>query len=40
MRYVDVTLPLPLHAQYTYALPDDIGNTIQPGCRVIVPFGN
>lgn len=40
MRYVDVTLPLPLQAQYTYALPGDLEYDIQPGCRVIVPFGN
>lgn len=40
MRYVDVILPLPLNAQYTYALPDDVDNGVQPGCRVIVPFGN
>ena len=39
-RYVEVILPLPLHATFTYRLPDQGSSTIVPGCRVIVPFGN
>lgn len=38
-RYVEVILPLPLHATFTYRLPDGEGDSIVPGCRVIVPFG-
>lgn len=39
MTYVDVLLPLPLSATYTYALPDDLQGKVQVGCRVVVPFG-
>ncbi len=39
MKFVDVILPLPLPAAYTYALPEKWEETVQPGCRVIVPFG-
>lgn len=39
MRFVDVILPLPLPATYTYRLPDGIQHGAQAGCRVIVPFG-
>lgn len=38
-RYAEVILPLPLHATFTYRLPDGEGDSIVPGCRVIVPFG-
>lgn len=40
MKYIDVILPLPLAATYTYVLPDGMCEDAQPGCRVIVPFGN
>lgn len=39
MKYVDVILPLPLSATYTYLLPDELHAVVQTGCRVIVPFG-
>lgn len=38
-KYVDVILPLPLHSTFTYALPHDLANDVQVGCRVVVPFG-
>lgn len=38
-RYVDVIMPLPIAGQYTYSCPDEMGNRILPGCRVVVPFG-
>ncbi len=38
-KYVDVILPLPLPGYFTYALPGGFNEDIQPGCRVIVPFG-
>ncbi len=39
MKYVDVILPLPLSATYTYALPSELEAGVSVGCRVIVPFG-
>ena len=39
MKFVDVILPLPLSATYTYALPEEWQEAVRPGCRVIVPFG-
>lgn len=38
-KFVDVILPLPLPRSFTYALPDEGAEEIQPGCRVVVPFG-
>lgn len=38
-KYVDVILPLPLPRTFTYSLCDEATGGIQPGCRVIVPFG-
>ncbi len=35
----DVILPLALADSYTYVIPKELENTIQPGFRVIVPFG-
>lgn len=40
MKFVDVILPLPVSATYTYRLPDGMRHTVQKGCRVIVPFGS
>ncbi|HZJ79562.1 MAG TPA: primosomal protein N', partial [Dysgonamonadaceae bacterium] len=37
--FADVILPLALADSYTYAIPNELENTIQPGHRVIVPFG-
>ncbi|WP_455585108.1 replication restart helicase PriA [Bacteroides sp.] len=38
-KYVDVILPLPLLRSFTYSVPDEGAEGIQPGCRVVVPFG-
>lgn len=38
-KYVDVILPLPLPRTFTYLLPGDEADVLQPGCRVVVPFG-
>lgn len=38
-KFVDVILPLPLHACFTYSLPEDMAESVQIGCRVVVPFG-
>lgn len=37
--FANVILPLPLNKLFTYAVPNEFGDTIQPGCRVIVQFG-
>ena len=37
MRYADVILPVPLHATFTYAIPE--GVSVVEGMRVLVPFG-
>ncbi len=37
--YCDVAVPVPLAASFTYALPSTLQHRVQPGCRVIVPFG-
>ncbi len=39
MKYADVIIPLPLQDCYTYIIPDEIGDKVQAGCRVAVPFG-
>ena len=38
-KFVDVILPLPLRAHFTYALPEEGATEVQRGCRVVVPFG-
>ena len=37
--FADVILPLALADSYTYMIPKELESTIQPGSRVIVPFG-
>src|SRR6059036_3907890 len=37
--FCDVSLPVPLDTFFTYALPSTLQNRVQPGCRVVVPFG-
>lgn len=37
MQYADVILPVPLHATFTYAIPE--GMSVVKGVRVLVPFG-
>jgi primosomal protein N' (replication factor Y) (superfamily II helicase) len=39
IRYCDVSLPVPLDQAFTYALPETMRHRVQPGCRVLVPFG-
>ena len=38
-KYVDVIVPLPIASQYTYSLPPALEESVQEGCRVVVPFG-
>jgi primosomal protein N' (replication factor Y) (superfamily II helicase) len=37
--YCDVSLPVPLDTAFTYRLPETMRRRIQPGCRILVPFG-
>ncbi|MFB3068901.1 MAG: hypothetical protein ACE1ZI_06465, partial [Acidobacteriota bacterium] len=37
--FADVAVPLPLFQTFTYSVPDSLGGELQPGCRVLVPFG-
>ena len=39
MDFVDVILPVPLDGTFTYSLPPQWHDTLQVGCRVLVPFG-
>ncbi len=38
--YCDVSLPVPIDTAFTYRLPETLRHRVQPGCRVLVPFGN
>lgn len=38
-KFVDVILPLPLAACFTYSLPSGMADGVREGCRVVVPFG-
>ncbi len=38
-QFADVLLPLPLYDNFTYVIPEDFVAQVQPGIRVIVPFG-
>lgn len=37
---VDIALPVPLDRIFTYLVPPDLHSAIEPGKRVLVPFGN
>ena len=37
--YCDVSLPVPLDQPFTYALPETLRHRVQPGSRMLVPFG-
>jgi len=37
--FCDVSLPIPLDRFFTYSLPETLDHRVQPGCRVLVPFG-
>jgi primosomal protein N' (replication factor Y) len=39
MMYCDVSLPVPLDHAFTYRLPETLQHRVQPGCRLLVPFG-
>src|SRR5712692_5361448 len=36
--YCEVALPVPLRSAFTYLVPDSLGDGLQPGSRVVVPF--
>src|SRR5713226_6389900 len=36
--FCNVALPVPLRTTFTYAVPDALQGTVQPGSRVLVPF--
>ena len=38
-QYCDVSLPVPLDQPFTYSLPETLRHRVQPGSRLIVPFG-
>lgn len=37
--YCDLSLPVPLDRAFTYRLPETLRHRVQPGCRVLAPFG-
>ena len=39
MTYADVILPVPLEGTFTYSVPQQMEGRVQPGMRVLVPFG-
>ncbi|MDR1408470.1 MAG: primosomal protein N' [Tannerella sp.] len=39
MKYAEVILPLPLDNTYTYFIPPEMEESVQPNLRVVVPFG-
>ena len=36
--FCNVALPVPLRTTFTYAVPEDLRESVQPGSRVLVPF--
>src|SRR4029077_18071613 len=36
--FCNVALPVPLRTSFTYAVPEALRGTVQPGSRVLVPF--
>src|SRR5262249_54304274 len=36
--FCNVALPVPLRTTFTYAVPEALRASVQPGCRVLVPF--
>jgi primosomal protein N' (replication factor Y) len=40
LPFCNVALPLPLRTAFTYAVPDPLRDSVQPGSRVLVPFRN
>ncbi|MDR0230727.1 MAG: primosomal protein N' [Dysgonamonadaceae bacterium] len=39
MMFIEVILPVPLSDTYTYSVPEEMQNSISPGCLVLVEFG-
>ena len=37
--FADVILPVPVHQVFTYRVPFEVNELVQPGVRVIIPFG-
>ncbi len=40
LSFCNVALPVPLRTTFTYAIPDSLRDSVQPGSRVLVPFRN
>jgi primosomal protein N' (replication factor Y) len=40
LPFCNVALPVPLRTTFTYAIPDPLRESVQPGSRVLVPFRN
>jgi primosomal protein N' (replication factor Y) (superfamily II helicase) len=40
LPFCNVALPVPLRTTFTYAVPDTLRESVQPGSRVLVPFRN
>jgi len=40
LPFCDVALPIPLRNTFTYAIPEAVRDSVQPGSRVLVPFRN
>jgi primosomal protein N' (replication factor Y) len=38
-QYCDVSLPVPVDQPFTYSLPETLRHRVQPGSRLVVPFG-
>src|ERR1700741_889534 len=38
LPFCNVALPVPLRTTFTYAVPEALKGTVQPGSRVLVPF--
>jgi primosomal protein N' (replication factor Y) len=38
-QFCDVSLPVPLDQPFTYSLPETLRHRVQPGSRLVVPFG-
>ncbi len=36
--FCNVALPVPLRTTFTYRVPEPLRSSVQPGCRVLVPF--
>lgn len=40
VKYIDVIVPLPLGATFTYSVPAEWADVVRTGMRVVVPFGS